>query len=168
MIDFKENEIHYINNDDDNSDEVRLIFMLKGELKVMNRSKSEILTQTLARLTSTYNKVNKARTRKDKKSNDNTINNNTATLLFNDIILDTTSMTISDMKTGMKIALNENTFELKVIVNPPFIKSMSIFPRTNMRSGCLIVPIIHTLNATNIFYTWSYENKANGLGNKSN
>ena len=38
-------------------------------------------------------------------------------------------MIVNDMKTGMKIALNENSFELKVIVNPPFIKSMSIFPR---------------------------------------
>ena len=33
-------------------------------------------------------------------------------------------------------------------------------------SGCVMFPIVSTLNATNVLYTWSYEKKVNELGNK--
>ena len=128
VIDFLENEIHYIDDNNNDKNEIRLLFILKGELKEMHRSKTEILTQTLTRLTSTYNKVNKGKNNKKDKKNDNVVNSIT-TLIYNDTILDTNNMIVNDMKTGMKIVLNENNFELKVIVNPPFIKSMDIFPR---------------------------------------
>jgi len=184
VIDFLENEIHYIDDNNNDKNEIRLLFILKGELKEMHRSKTEILTQTLTRLTSTYNKVNKGKNNKKDKKNDNVVNSIT-TLIYNDTIIDTNNMIVSDMKTGMKIVLNENNFELKVIVNPPFIKSMDIFPRyiyilnvlyiyniimiilrTKIMSGCVMFPIVSTLNATNVLYTWSYEKKVNELGNK--
>ena len=185
VIDFLENEIHYIDDNNNDKNEIRLLFILKGELKEMHRSKTEILTQTLTRLTSTCNKVNKGKNNKKDKKNDNVVNSIT-TLIYNDTILDTNNMIVSDMKTGMKIVLNENNFELKVIVDPPFIKSMDIFPRyiyiyvkllyiyniimiilrTKIMSGCGMFPIVNTLNATNVLYTWSYEKKVNELGNK--
>ena len=98
----------------------------------MKRSRSENLTQTLARLSSTYAKVNKKSTTtkkgKDKKSHSNSNDSTIVRLTYNDNDIDPNTMTLNDMKSEMKIVLTD-TFEFVVIVNPPFINSLSVFPK---------------------------------------
>lgn len=127
-VDFKDKEIHYI---DDGGNDIRLLYILKGELKDMHRSRSEILTQTLTRLSSTYAKLHKNKTIKKGKDNKKNIVHDgiNVSIVYNDDVLDTSNMTLGDMRTGMKLILKDCDFELIVIVNPPFINSLSVYPR---------------------------------------
>ena len=127
VIDFRDKEIHYI---DDGGSDVRLLYILKGELRDMNRPRSELLTQTLTRLSSTYAKVIKNKTNKKDKDKKHIINNDVnVSVVYNDDVLDISNMTVSDIRTGMKLVLKDCNFDLIVIVNPPFITSLSVFPR---------------------------------------
>ena len=123
----------------------------------MKRSRSENLTQTLTRLSSTYSKVNKKSTTtkkgKDKKSHSNSNDSTIVRLTYNDNDIDPNTMTLNDMKSGMKIVLTD-TFEFVVIVNPPFINSLSVFPKyTTINTTTTTITITITTTSTTTIIT---------------
>ena len=73
-------------------------------------------------------------------------------------ILDASILTNGQWSSGMRIMIMQS-YRFTVVVNPPTIASMKIYPSKALFIGCPILPVVDIFNGNGIEFTWFREEK---------
>lgn len=147
--DFRSDEIHV--KVDAAEKTVSLTFQLLGEFHTMNRGYDELVEKTLHRfsitcrskLAKSSNKAARAAKKQPKNSGAVETEGQIAkpeppVLTYEGRVVDTAAIQNFDMKTGMVVALDAQTYTF--VINPPTVTSLSAYPKQLLYVGCPVIP----------------------------
>lgn len=160
--DFLREELH-VSDQFDNPEYVSITFYIKDNLNTMNRLRTEGLSQTMARLQSNIQKKESSKTKTKKKvisSSNQTSSDDkekTATLLdsVSGLAFPFDGLTNDDWSSSMVVCIGRHRFS--VVVRPPSLVSLAVFPRKHMMASTPIVPSASCICSDSVEYAWYVE-----------
>lgn len=167
-ISFLSNEIHidtessldHTNSGSEDSLVIPISYYYDRQLRVMNRPISDTIDKTLFRIEKSLGKkckLRKTKSGKDKKQQKQTVDTAISNFVTcGDTVIDCSKLLNSQFESGMVISIN-NSIEFRVVVNPPTIKQLNVYPRKNITVGKPIIANANVVNGNHIDYLWCIE-----------
>ena len=178
-VSFLEDELHVKSSSGDCSSScsalVSMTFVLLGDLHSLNRDRGECCDKALRRLDKTYlAKLQKKSKRDSKKKKGAAAAGGgggaaegaaaeKACLLYDrhDELVDAANTPNTALKTGMRIALSDGRSSLRVVVDPPCVLQLNVWPRACLLVGCPVAPSAELENCDSAEYLWFVERQHN-------
>lgn len=144
----QQNLDNLVNND------IIIDFYYEGRPHRLVRNYNENVSTCINRLIATINKKN------SKKKNNRSKPIKNYTLTYKSHIIDTSNYPLNLLKNNFKLNL-EDKLSYTILINPPNVLKLSVYPRGSISSNCIIIPYVESEFSEDFIISWYIESNTN-------